>query len=113
MALIGFIMAKIVNMAGDEAEAVKRLGERLRLARLRRNLSQADVATRAGIMRKTVVDLEAGKPTVSIGVLVKAMAVLGYLERIPALLESDSLGEDLEAVHGRKRAGSRHGVADF
>src|SRR5688572_25644072 len=100
-------------MVGDEAEAVGRLGERLRLARLRRNLSQADVADRAGIVRKTLVDLEAGKPTVSIGVLVKAMAVLGYLERVPALLESDPVGEDLEIAHGRKRARSRRGVADF
>lgn len=106
-------MAKIINLPGEESRALGRLGERIRLARLRRNLSQAEVASRAGITRKTFVDLEAGKPTVSVGVLVKAMSVLGYLERIPGLLESDPVGEDLEAVHGRKRAGSRHGMADF
>ena len=89
------------------------MGERVRLARLRRNLSQAEIAERAGVTRKVIVALEAGAPGTSIGILAKVMGILGYPERLAAMLESDPLGEDLEAVHGRRKAGGRAGVADF
>jgi len=106
-------MSRQLSIPADEAQVISHLGERFRLARLRRNLSQQQVAERAAVTRKTYADLEAGKPTVSVGVLVKAMSVLGYLERVPELLASDPVGEDLEAVHGRRRAGRHHAVADF
>lgn len=83
------------------------------MARLRRNLSQADLAVRAGVTRKVIVALEAGSPGTSVGVLAKVMGILGYPERLAGMLESDPLGEDLEAVHGRKKAGGRANVADF
>lgn len=106
-------MSRQVILTSVETDSLVRFSERLRLARLRRNLSQADVAERAGVTRKVIVSLEAGAPGTSIGVLAKVMGVLGYPERLAALLESDPLGEDLEAVHGRKKAGGRAGVADF
>jgi transcriptional regulator with XRE-family HTH domain len=106
-------MSRGVVLTGVEADSVFRLGERVRLARLRRNLSQAEVAERAGVTRKVIVALEAGSSGTSIGVLAKILGVLGYPERLASLLESDPLGEDLEAVHGRKKAGGRADVADF
>lgn len=106
-------MSRQVILTSVETDALVRFSERLRLARLRRNLSQADVAERAGVTRKVIVALEAGAPGTSIGVLAKVMGVLGYPERLAAMLESDPLGEDLEAVHGRKKAGGRADVADF
>lgn len=106
-------MRKSVPLASDEATAVETLGKRLRLARLRRNLTQNEVAERAGISRLTCIDLEGGKPGVSIAGLVRYMSVLGYPDRIAGLLEADPIGEDLEQVHGRKRAGARRDVEDF
>jgi len=106
-------MSRGVVLTGVEADSIFRLGERVRLARLRRNLSQAEVAERAGVTRKVIVALEAGSSGTSIGVLAKILGVLGYPERLASLLESDPLGEDLEAVHGRKKAGGRADVADF
>ncbi|MCW2244854.1 transcriptional regulator with XRE-family HTH domain [Azospirillum fermentarium] len=97
----------------DDSDSLERLGRRLRLARLRRNLTQADVADRAGVTRKTYQALEAGRPTAGIGLLVKVLAILGYPGRIASLLETDPIGEDLDDIHGRKRAGRTPDVADF
>jgi len=106
-------MSRQIILTPVEAESLARLAQRIRLARLRRNLSQADVADRSGVTRKVIVALEAGAPGTSVGVLTKVMGVLGYPERLAALLESDPLGEDQEAVHGRRKAGGRADVADF
>jgi transcriptional regulator with XRE-family HTH domain len=106
-------MPRRLILTFDEREAVAQLAQRLRLARLRRNLSQVDIAERAGLSRSSYLDIENGNPGVSLAALVKVLAVLGYPERIGALLETDPVGEDLEAFHGRKRAGSRRDVEDF
>lgn len=54
-----------------------RLGERIRAARLRRGCTAEAVAGEAGITRVTLARLEAGDSAVSIGNLVKVLAVLG------------------------------------
>ena len=106
-------MPRHVILTHQEAEILATLGQRLKLARLRRNLTQDDMAERAGVSRKTVVAMEAGAAGTSIAVLAKAMSILGYPERVADLLASDSLGEGMEAVSGRKRAKRRSDVADF
>jgi transcriptional regulator with XRE-family HTH domain len=106
-------MIRTVTSDADELGSIKLLGRRVRLARLRRNLSQEQMAERAGVTRKTYQALEARAASTSVSLLVKVMSILGYPERIAALLESDPIGEDLEEFHGRKHAGGRSGVADF
>jgi transcriptional regulator with XRE-family HTH domain len=106
-------MERAVLLTTEERESLERFGQRLRLARLRRNLSQSDMAERAGVTRKTYQALEAGRRTASVGLLVKVLGILGYPDRIAHILESDPVGEDLEEVHGRKRAGRGSDVADF
>lgn len=102
-----------VALSMDETEILERLGKTLRLARLRRNLSQEEVATRAGVSRKTYLAMEAGEPNASLGLLARALTVLGYADKLGALVAEDPIGEDLEAVHGRRRAAAHHGVASF
>ena len=48
-------------------EILEQMGEQIRLARLRRKLSLELVAERAGISRATLISIEKGAPTVSIG----------------------------------------------
>ena len=110
---MGLAMTRQIILTSSEREALSHLGSRLKAARLRRNLTQSDIAERAGVTRKVVVALEAGGPGTSIGALAKVMGILGYPERLADMLASDPLGEDLEAVHGRKKAGGRADVADF
>ena len=100
-------------MPADVEAGVRLLGQRVKLARLRRNLSQAEMAERAGVSRMTWGALEAGRGATSIALLARALEILGYPERLSALLESDPMGEDLEAVHGRRRGGVSDGLADF
>jgi transcriptional regulator with XRE-family HTH domain len=102
-----------IQFTDEELGALAQLGQRLRLGRLRRNLSQEEVAERAGVTRKTLTALEAGRATVGLGVLVKVLAILGYPRKIAELLEADPIGEGLDEVHGRKRARGSSDVADF
>ncbi|HSK42021.1 MAG TPA: helix-turn-helix transcriptional regulator [Arenibaculum sp.] len=97
----------------DERESLERLGRTVRLARLRRNLSQAELAERMGVSRSSVVMLERGGPGVGIGILLKALTVFGYTDRLGEILADDPMGEEMELVTGRRRAGTRDGVADF
>ena len=106
-------MSRAVTLTLEEEQALAKLGQRLKIARLQRNLAQAEVAQRAGSTRKSIVALESGKPNVGVGLLVKVLGVLGYPTRIADLLESDPLGEDMATVHGRRQARNVDGVADF
>lgn len=106
-------MVRAVQLTPESQDALALLGNRLRLGRLRRNLSQEELAERAGIGRKAIIALEAGAPGATLAVLVKVLAILGYPERVADLMAADPLGEEMEAVTGRKRAGGRADVADF
>jgi transcriptional regulator with XRE-family HTH domain len=97
----------------DERESLRGLGRSIRLARLRRNLSQEDLAGRMGVGRGAVVTLEKGGTGVGLGILVKALTVLGYTERLGELLASDPIGDEMDLAMGRQRAGSKDDVADF
>ncbi len=60
-------------------QVVERLGAELRRMRLDRNLSQAEVATRAGLDRTTVVKLEGGRAATLLTV-VQVLRAIGRLE---------------------------------
>ncbi|MCB8882659.1 helix-turn-helix domain-containing protein [Acidisoma cellulosilytica] len=99
-------------LSGPEEEELRLLGNRIRLARIRRSLTQAELAERTGFHRSTLVDLEAGKPGVSIGVMVSVLSALGLQGRLAEVLQKDELGEELE-MGARKRARGSSDVADF
>jgi len=72
------------------------LGENLRLARLRRRLSAAKVAERAGISRNTLHVLETGSGNTSITTLFQVLLVLGLENDFSTLARDDELGRRLE-----------------
>ena len=106
-------MPKKLNLDSDERGALDLLGRHLKRARIRRGLLQEDMAERAGVNRKTYMALEAGESTVSIALLARTLSILNYPTKLSELLASDPLGEELETIHGPKRARSRSDVADF
>jgi transcriptional regulator with XRE-family HTH domain len=85
------------------------LGERLARTRLERNLSQQQVATTAGVSKRTVERLEAGSP-VQLTAFIRVMRVLGLLEGLNALVP-EPLPNPIEQVklqgHRRRRAAPR------
>jgi transcriptional regulator with XRE-family HTH domain len=72
------------------------LGENLRLARLRRKLSAAKVAERAGISRNTLHLLEKGGGNTSITTLFQVLVVLGLEGDFSKLAADDELGRRLQ-----------------
>lgn len=73
----------------------KQVGEQLRLARLRRRLSAAQVAERAGISRNTLYLLEKGSPSSSIATLFRILSVFGLEEDFSDIAKDDELGRRL------------------
>ena len=65
-------------------EIVKRLCERLRTERLAQQMTQADVAGRAGIGTNTVSNLEAGR-NVGLENVIRVAMVLGRTKELEAL----------------------------
>lgn len=53
------------------------IGRLVKAARTRRAMSQADLAAVAGVSRRWLVDLEAGKPRAQLNLALTVLAVLG------------------------------------
>lgn len=86
-------------------EALATLGENLRLARLRRKLTTAQVAERAGINRTTLWQVEKGAAHVSIAAYVQVLFVLGLSSDLLKIATDDQLGrklQDAELVTGKR-----------
>lgn len=85
------------------------LGQNIRAARLRRRLRGAVVAERANITRPTLLKVERGDPTVSLGIYATVLWVLGLSERLAELAGStmDSVGIELETERLPKRIRAR------
>ena len=71
------------------------LGDRVRLARLRRRMSATEMAERMGVARMTLYSLEHGDLSVGLGVLVRALGVLGLDDDLAHLAADDELGRRL------------------
>lgn len=80
----------------QELRLLSQLGERLKLARLRRKLSNAVVAQRAGISRTSLYKVEAGDPGATLGTYLRVMVVLGLEADINALAADDKVGRKLQ-----------------
>jgi transcriptional regulator with XRE-family HTH domain len=76
------------------APALKRLGQDVRGARLRRGIPVSDLAVRAGTSPSSIARLEKGDPGVAIGTLADVLVVLGLVERLADLIDirTDDLG---------------------
>ncbi len=71
-------------------------GENIRLARLRRRLSAARIAERADISRPTLLAIEKGSPSVSMGSYLNVLGVLGLQYDLLHVAKDDLLGRKLQ-----------------
>ena len=80
----------------QETRLLAQLGERLKLARLRRKLSSVVVAQRSGISRTSLYKVETGDPGATLGTYLRVLAVLGLEGDINALAADDRVGRKLQ-----------------
>ena len=85
------------------------VGEQIRLARLRRNLSIAQVAERATCSSLTVARIEKGAPTVAIGIYLRVLYALQLDDDILYIAKDDTLGRALQDMNlpQRERASKK------
>lgn len=88
-------------------EQLIQLGQRVRIARIRRGWSVADLASKAGINRNTLTALERGKTGTAIGVCFTVIWALGLDRTLDSVADPDTdlHGKALEAARRPTRAG--------
>lgn len=79
------------------------VGEQIKLARLRRNLSVTQVAERATCSPLTVSRIEKGVPTVAIGIYLRVLYALQLDDDILFLAKDDELGRVLQDMNLTQR----------
>lgn len=96
------------------AEQVIQLGHRIRIARIRRGWSVADLASKAGINRNTLTALELGKPGTAVGVCFTVLWALGLDRTLDGVADPDAdpHGKALEAARRPSRAGKPRKASD-
>lgn len=106
------VMKKKPQLLPKHLRQFKALGENLKLARLRRNLSAEMVAQRAGISRMTLNKIENGNPSVAMGNYFMVLHVLGLSDDFCKLADHDAFGHDLLDIQltAKSRASKRKSV---
>lgn len=90
-------MAKRIPPTMPRAQRqIEALGERLRAARLRREMTQRELATRVGVSVPTLAKLENGDPSTSLATVLRVLTVLGLDKDIDLLAQTDPLGRQLQ-----------------
>ena len=84
-------------------EKMKVVGEQIRLARLRRDLSIAQVAERATCSPVTISRVEKGAPTVAIGIYLRVLYALQLDDDILLLAQKDEIGRGLQDLRLKQR----------
>lgn len=104
------VMAKRIPVLSPRVERILiDLGERIRLARLRRNISAQLLADRAGISRQTLSTLENGSGSVSLATFIQVLFMLGLEKDLEEVAKDDLLGRKLQDLKlpTRRRATKR------
>lgn len=87
--------------------ALRTLGANLRTARLRRNLTIADVAERIGVHRHVVAAAESGKPTTGIAVYAGILWVVGLAGQLSQVADPLADEEGVLLARGMERQVAR------
>ena len=107
------MVASSVSVLPRVARLLAQLGDKLKLARLRRKFSADTVAQRAGISRKTLYRVEQGDAAVALGTYARVLQVLRLEQDLALLATDDELGRKLQdaGLAPKRRAPKRPGVS--
>lgn len=83
---------------------IEDLGERIKLARIRRKLSTKLICERAGISRATLCQVEKGSASPSIGTYINVLMALGGMDKeFDKILDNDIVGNNLNEIELLKK----------
>jgi len=94
--MIHDIMKQTPRLPSSANKILPVLGERIKLARLRRRLRAESVAERAGISRSTLWQIERGNPRVALGAYFLVLFVLNLEGDLSRVATDDVLGRKLQ-----------------
>ena len=99
------IMRTVPPLPLPVKRALVKLGGDIRSARLRRRIPTTIMAARAFITRTTLLKVERGAPSVSLGIYATVLFILGLTSRLADLADarSDEVGLQLEEERLPKR----------
>lgn len=95
------------NILPGTEEILQTMGEQIKLARLRRNLTVELVSERAGISRASLWKVEKGDPSVAMGIYAAVLHALNNMDKDLLLIaKDDELGRRMQDLKltARKRA---------
>lgn len=98
------------NIVPSTEEILSTMGEQIKLARLRRNLSATLVAERAGISRASLWKVESGNPAVAIGIYAAVLHALNNMDKdLTLIAKDDEMGRQMQDLNliTKKRASRR------
>lgn len=100
---------KTIILMPKMSAILRELGENLRLARLRRNVTAKLEAERAGVSLATLKKIEAGLPSVALGNYAQVLQTFGMEKELLNIARDDELGRKLQDLKlaTRKRASKR------
>jgi len=75
---------------------LQEVGSQIKFARLRRNITSQEMAQRTSLGRNTIVKIEAGDESVTMGSYFRVLIALGLDLDILALAKDDVLGRKLQ-----------------
>ena len=79
-----------------QERTLQEMGNQIRLARLRRNITSQEMAQRTSLGRNTIVKIETGDESVAMGSYFRVLIALGLDPDILALAKDDVLGRKLQ-----------------
>ena len=93
----------------SQIRILQTLGEQIRYARLRRDLTTVQIAEMAGISRSTLVRIEKGDEGVALGQYFRVLIALGLASDITLSAKDDELGRKLQdaKLEVRERASKK------
>ena len=90
----------VYNILPATENILETMGEQIKLARLRRDLSAELVAERAGISRTSLWKVESGSPAVAIGIYAAVLHALGGMDTDLLLIaKDDELGRQMQDIN--------------
>ena len=89
---------------GTDEALLQEIGARIERVRLQRNLTQAALATEAGVSKRTIERLEAGETATRLAGFLRVCRVLGLIDRVDRLIPEPAPSPmQLLQLRGRER----------